>query len=140
MKYLCIDYGLVRTGIAVSDAGGRMAFPRTTIQRPAQSTKKAFFEKLLAVIDAEAPQAIVVGLPLLHDGTDSLTTKQVRNFVESLQRRCPLPIHFVPEYLSSEEAASTLNERGIHGIKQKNIIDQQAAVHILESFIRLVGA
>ena len=61
MKYLAIDYGQKRTGIAVSDGGGSMAFPRKTIQ---MRTREAFFEELLALIEAEAPDAVVIGLPL----------------------------------------------------------------------------
>ena len=84
MKYLAIDYGQKRTGIAVSDTGGSMAFPRKTIL---MRTRAAFFEELLALIEAEATDAIVIGLPINLDGEESLTTRQVRNFSKSLARR-----------------------------------------------------
>ena len=135
MKLLAIDYGLVRTGIAVTDAGGRMAFPRCTIVLPPQSPKALFFEKLLAVIAAEQPQALVVGLPLLPDGSESLTTRQVRNFTARLQRRVSLPVYLMPEELSSHEAENDLREAGKHAGHMKAILDQQAAVRILESFL-----
>ncbi len=135
MKYLCIDYGLVRTGIAVTDGGGHMAFPRCTIHSPPQSPKTAFFDKLLACIQEEEPQALVVGLPLLEDGSESLTTRQVRNFVARLQRRCPLDVYLMPEFLSSEEAQSDLWESQLRGRKHKDVLDQQAAVRILQSFL-----
>ncbi len=112
-----------------------MAFPRCTIHSPPNTPKQQFFEKLLACIEAENPLALVVGLPLLSDGTDSLTTRQVRNFTSRLQRRCSLPIYYMPEFLSSEAAASDLRESGLFGKKQKAVLDQQAAVHILESFL-----
>ena len=70
MKYLAIDYGQKRTGIAVSDTGGSMAFPRKTIL---MRTRAAFFEELLALIEAEATDAIVIGLPINLDGEESLT-------------------------------------------------------------------
>ncbi len=132
---LCIDYGLSRTGIAVTDTGGSMAFPRCTIHSPPQSKRSTFFEKLLAQIEVELPSAIVVGLPLLDDGTDSLTTKQVRNFVERLKRRTTLPIYLMPEFLSSAEASSDLKESTLPSHKHKGVLDQQAAVRILESFL-----
>ncbi len=135
MKLFCIDYGLTRTGIAVTDTGGCMAFPRTTIHTPPQSKRSIFFEKLLAQIDEEMPSAIVVGLPLLENGTDSLTTKQVRNFVERLKRRTTLPIYFMPEFLSSAEASTDLYESALPRHKHKAVLDQQAAVRILESFL-----
>ena len=67
MKYLAIDYGQKRTGIAVSDTGGSMAFPRKTIL---MRTRAAFFEELLALIEAEATDAIVIGLPINLNGED----------------------------------------------------------------------
>ncbi len=135
LKLFCIDYGLTRTGIAVTDAGGRMAFPRCTIHAPAQSKRSVFFEKLLEQINIEEPAAIVVGLPLLIDGSDSLTTKQVRNFVNRLKRRTELPIYFMPELLSSNEALDDLRQSNLPSHKHKAVLDQQAAVRILQSFL-----
>ncbi len=127
----------MRTGIAVTDEGGHMAFPRCTILCPPQSPRADFFVKLLACIEAEHPSALVVGLPLYLDGNESLTTKQVRNFVARLQRRTPLPIYLMPEALSSEEASSDLWESSLKGKKHKKVLDQQAAVRILQSFLAL---
>ncbi len=140
-KLLAIDYGLARTGIAITDAGGRMAFPHRTIHTPPQTSRQAFFEKLLACIDAETPAALIVGLPLHADGSESMTTRQVRNFVERLKRRTPLPVYLMPELLSSEAASNDLRACGLtnaHSKKRKTIkavLDQQAAVHILQSFL-----
>ncbi len=135
MKLLCIDYGLTRTGIAVTDSGGNMAFPRCTIHAPAQSKRSVFLDKLVEQINIEAPAAIVVGLPLLEDGSDSLTTKQVRNFVSRLKRRSTLPIYFMPELLSSSEAEEDLRQSSLPRHKHKAVLDQQAAVRILQSFL-----
>ncbi len=112
-----------------------MAFPRCTIHSPPQSPKTLFFEKLLACIEAEQPHGIVVGLPLLDDGSESLTTRQVRNFAARLQRRCAIPLYFMPEFLSSEEAKADLWESNLRGKKHKDVLDQQAAVRILQSFL-----
>ncbi len=64
MKYLAIDYGEERTGIAISDAGGKMAFALTALNRRQLRTKEHFFNALLKIIDDEAPELIVVGMPL----------------------------------------------------------------------------
>ena len=109
MKYLAIDYGQKRTGIAVSDTGGSMAFPRKTIL---MRTRAAFFEELLALIEAEATDAIVIGLPINLDGEESLTTRQVRNFSKSLARRTTLPLFWMEEALSSYEAERDLRDAG----------------------------
>ena len=134
MKYLAIDYGQKRTGIAVSDPGGRMAFPRATI---AMRGKDAFFAELLALAEDERVEAFVVGLPLRGNGEDSETTRQVRNMAARLKRRSTLPVYFMEEALSSWEAESRLREVRKHGKEILNRLDQSAAVAILESFLAL---
>lgn len=131
MKYLAIDYGVKRTGVAVTDAGGRMAFPRRTVH---MTTRERFFAELTACLEEEAPAAIVVGLPLSMDGTDSLTTRQARKFVERLKRRTDVPVYWMNEQLSSHEAESDLRAAGA-GRKIRELVDQQAACRILESFL-----
>lgn len=132
MKFIAIDYGTKRTGLAATDTGGSMAFPRRTL---AMTTKDKFFEELLAFIAVENPAAVVVGLPRLLDGSESLMTRQVRNFVARLKRRCDLPVYFMEEMLSSHEAEEDLREAGLSGREIKNVVDQQAAVLILETFL-----
>ncbi len=134
MRYLAIDYGMKRVGIAVSDDGGHFAFPRCTIRR---ETRSAFFAELLDLLTKERADAIVVGLPLFTDGTECLTTRQVRNFMESLKRRTTLPVYWVDEVLSSAAAEQELLGFGMKCDKVKQVIDQQSAVLILESFLNL---
>ena len=129
-KLLCIDYGLARTGIAITDAGGRMAFPCCVLCKDA---RHAFFATLCTLIAKEAPQAIVVGLPLLEDGGESLSTRQARNFAQSLKRRVALPIYYMEELLSTHEAREQFRETGYTPARGE--LDQQAAVRILESFL-----
>ena len=134
MKYLAIDYGQKRTGLAVTDDGGRMSFPRATL---VLMTRDKFFEELLSVIDKERPHAVVVGLPLSLNGEETLTTRQVKNFTARLKRRCPLPVYYMEEALSSNEAEERLRDAAVPVSKRKGILDQQAATLILESFLRL---
>ena len=134
MKYLAIDYGLKRTGIAVSDPGGTMAFPREPI---AMAGKDAFFAALLALAQSEGVEAFVVGLPLYLNGDESETTRMVRNMAARLQRRSPLPVYLMPEALSSWDAEARLREAGKHGKELQRKLDSSAAVAILESFLAL---
>lgn len=134
MKYLAVDYGQKRTGIAVSDPDGSMAFPRTTI---AMRGKDAFFAELLALAEQERAEAFVVGLPLRGNGEESETTRQVRNMAARLQRRSPLPVYFVEELLSSHDAETRLREAGKSGKALREKLDQGAAAAILESFLAL---
>lgn len=132
MKYIAIDYGQKRTGIAVSDEGGRMAFPRRTIQ---MRTREAFFEELLRLLENEAADAVVIGLPIDLDGQETLTTRQTRNFAKALRRRLSLPLYWMEEALSSFEAERDLRQAGRSAAKSRAVLDQQAAVRILQSFL-----
>ncbi len=132
MKFLAIDYGQKRSGLAVSDAGGRMAFPRSTL---IMRTKDEFFQAILHIIQTEAIEGIVIGLPLHENGEDSLTTRQVRNMTKKLQRRTSLPLYFCEEYLTSFEAKEDLFALGYSQKKVQKNLDQQAAVRILASFL-----
>lgn len=134
MKYLCIDYGQKRTGIAVCDAAESMVFPRATLN---MRGKEIFFLELLAVAREEKASAFVIGLPIRENGEDSETTRQVRNMATRLKRRTPLPIYFMLESLSSFDAEIRLREAGIGGKKLKEKLDSIAAVAILESFLAL---
>lgn len=133
MRILAIDFGLKRVGLALSDATGAMAFPYRTVVR---TTRDALFAELLAAIEAEGVEEIVVGLPLTLDGGDSLTTRQARNFAASLARRTPLPVIMVDERLSSAAAEEDLARAGLTDrARRKAVLDQQAAVRILETHL-----
>lgn len=134
MKYLAIDYGQKRTGLAVSDPAGRMAFPRTTLM---MRGKDVFFAELLCLAEEEGIQAFVVGLPLRSNNEDSETTRQTRNMAARLTRRTSLPVYFMPETLSSHDAETRLRQAGKNGGQLRDTLDKAAAVAILESFLAL---
>lgn len=131
MKLLGIDYGQKRIGLAIAQGG--MAFPLKTLVK---STRDRLFSDLLAVIAAEGPEAVVLGLPLDMEGRETLTTRQVLNFRDSLARRTDLPIHLVNEALTSFDARERLREAGVPARRQAEMLDQMAAVCILETYLR----
>ncbi|MBI9078717.1 MAG: Holliday junction resolvase RuvX [Pseudodesulfovibrio sp.] len=132
MRALGIDFGLKRVGLSVSDRTGTLVSPYKTIER---TSRNALFEELTEIIQTETIEAIVVGLPLALSGEDTLTTRQARNFAESLGRRTDLPIHMMDERLTSAEAEEELNAAGLRGKKRKMALDSQAAVIILRSWL-----
>jgi RNAse H-fold protein YqgF len=134
MTYLAIDFGAKRTGIAVSDAGGSMAFVRPAVVK---TTKEAFWNAILAAIAENNAEAVVVGMPRIADGNKTLIVRQIENFIASLQRRCALPVYCMDETLSSFEAHTLLREGGKNGIRARASLDSAAAVRILESFLAL---
>jgi putative Holliday junction resolvase len=131
MKILGIDYGQRRIGLAM--AQGTMAFPFRTLEK---STRDRLFADLMAIIESEGVQAIVLGLPLDMEGAETLTTRQTLNFRDSLARRTDLPIHLVNEALTSFDARERLREAGVPQHRHKEMLDQMAAVCILESYLR----
>lgn len=137
MKCVGIDYGLERTGLAACDEAGVLAYPLTTLRLADYPDRKAFLAALARRVLAENPEAVVLGLPLLDDGTESLTTRQVRNVAGRLMRRIDLPFYWMPELLSSVEAEMDLREAGLARKRHKAVLDQQAAVRILASFLAL---
>ena len=133
MKFLAIDYGQKRVGLAVSDqAGAGLAFPLRTIRR---ETREVFFAELLDILRNESIEAVVIGLPLHVDGATCLATRQTQNFAGSLKRRITLPLYWMNEVLSSFEAEKDLQQVGVRPHKMAEILDQQAAVRILQSFL-----
>ena len=132
MRALGIDFGLKRVGLALSDPTGTLVSPYRTIER---TTRDALFDELAEIILKESVDTIVVGLPLALDGEDTLTTRQARNFAESLGRRTDLPLHLMDERLSSAQAEEELNAAGLRGKKRKMALDSQAAVIILRSWL-----
>ena len=132
MKYLAIDYGQKRAGIAVSDAGGSMAFARATLDA---APLEVFFRKLLALIAEEAAESLVLGLPLNLEGEETASSARVRAFAAQLRRHTDLPIFLINEALTSFAAEAELREAGLSAKKRAALLDQQAAVHILQTFL-----
>lgn len=132
MRVLGVDFGERRVGLAVSDPSGSLAFPLRTVHR---TTRKALFEELAALIEAEGVEALVVGLPLGLDGQETLTTRQAKNFAASLAGRTGLPVHLADERLSSALAEEDLKAAGRRRLGKDGRLDMQAAVRILQSWL-----
>lgn len=131
-KFIAVDYGIKRVGLAVCETETQLVFPLCTLDR---SVKKTFFENFSNILEEQKATAIVLGLPFHEDGSPCITTSQVKNFAASLARRYPLPIYFMEELLSSFEAEQDMQSYGVSAKKIKEKIDQEAAVRILESFL-----
>lgn len=134
-SYLGIDYGLERTGLALSDPSGKIAFPLSTLELRKAGSRKVLLEKMASIAQENLCCGIVIGLPLHMDGTENEMCRCVRNFAKRLMSRLNIPVYFMPENLSSEEARAELREAGLSGDKLKSVLDQQAAKIILQNFL-----
>jgi putative Holliday junction resolvase len=117
VKVLALDFGSARTGVAVSDPTGTVARPVTTVERAATD---AGFAKLLAVIEAEAPERVVVGMPLTLRGAHGEQAAETTAFVERLRAAVEAPVETYDERFTSVLAGGD---------------DARAAAHLLSGYL-----
>ena len=122
MRYLGIDYGDVRIGIALSDAEGKIAFPQKTILN-----NKSAIISLAKRAKQEGVATIVIGLPISFGGNETDQTKKVRAFAKMLAQKIAIPIEFENEILTTRMARDA-------GAKKKTI-DASAAAIILQAYL-----
>jgi putative Holliday junction resolvase len=131
MRYLAIDFGLKRTGLAICDQGESIASPLKVL-----TESKRLVEAIIKIANEEQAEAFVVGLPFNMDGTEGPQAKLVRQFAETLGDQTSLPIHFQDERLSSFDAEGKL--AGLYTRKKKKgRLDAVAAASILQSFLEI---
>jgi len=129
---LAIDHGDARMGIAATDAAGIMAHPVETIR----VSERDPIERIAEIVKQRHVRQIVLGLPVRMDGSEGDAAKKVRAFGERLQQALPtLPLHFCDETLTTVAAADKLHQAGKNAKSQKSLIDQAAAVEILNSWL-----
>lgn len=125
---LGIDHGEARIGIAATDDFGILAHPVETIDR----AKMEPIGRIVRLVELRRIRTLVVGLPVRMDGTEGDSAKKVRDFAALLREQLPqVPLVFVDETLTTSSAAQKLREAGKKAKSQKGIIDQAAAVEIL---------
>ncbi len=125
---LGIDHGAARIGIAATDDFGILAHPVETIE----CSRIDAVQRISQLVKLKKIRTLVVGLPLRMDGTEGDSAVKVRGFANLLRQQLPdIPLVFVDESLTTSSAAEKLREAGRSARKQKSIIDQAAAVEIL---------
>jgi putative holliday junction resolvase len=136
---LGVDVGQVRVGVAMSDPDGILATPLTTLSRDLNAEVDAvpsdIFE-LARLVDAYQTVEVVVGLPVTLAGREGPAAVQVRAYVERLTRAiAPVPVRLADERMSTVAATRRLAERGVRGKRQRAVVDQAAAVEILQGWL-----
>jgi len=145
MKYLGIDYGTRRIGVAVSDDLGKFAFPKCIIQQGAGAQ-----QKIINLIQEESIGEIVLGESTQLDGTENVLMRDIRRLAMHLEEETGLQVHLQKEWLSSVAAQAHLygkdvrteNPRwtGSGNSKKRNSADDAAAAVILQRYLdRHVG-
>jgi putative holliday junction resolvase len=136
-RILALDVGSRRIGLAVTDALGITAQGLPTLNR---TNKRADFAALRRVFRKNDVAEIVVGHPLRMSGEASAQTEKVLAFVEELRGEFSGPIHLWDERLTSAQANRILDESGHTRLERKGVVDEMAAMLILQSFMESRGA
>ncbi|MBN8997779.1 MAG: Holliday junction resolvase RuvX [Rhizobiales bacterium] len=127
-----LDLGTKTIGLAISDAGRRIASPLRTILR----TKfRADAEALLKTAAEHRIAALVLGLPLNMDGSEGPRVQATRAFARNLGQLTPLPILFWDERLSTAAVTRTLLEADASRRRRDEVVDKMAAAYILQGVL-----
>lgn len=138
MKYMGIDYGTKRIGIAVSDDGGTIAFPRVIL-----GNSPRLFEEILDIIRTESINGIVVGKSMDTHGERNAIMDDIDVFVEELEKLSGKTIHmederFTSHFLKSFDFSKNIEKPISRNRTKKSVqqsIDAQAAASILQRFL-----
>ncbi|MEM1209417.1 MAG: Holliday junction resolvase RuvX [Planctomycetota bacterium] len=131
MRYLCIDLGEKRTGLALGDDATGIASPWFTIDTRSPDER---LRQLDQAVEDEAPDELVVGLPLLGNGSEGPNARKCRAFAESLAARYQRTVHLADERLTSEVADGQMSLTGLTHEQKKARRDALAAAAILSIF------
>lgn len=132
-RYLGLDVGNRRIGVAVSDELGLTAQPVLTLVR--KSSRRDDLRSLARLCRRFGVAGIVVGNPLHLDGGESPQAAKTKAFATELSELAGLPIHFWDERLTTREAHQILYEAGKKRQEHRSVVDQVAATMILQGFL-----
>ncbi|MBQ6864509.1 MAG: Holliday junction resolvase RuvX [Clostridia bacterium] len=134
MIILSVDYGDVRTGLAVCDKNEMLASPVCVIK---QENAEMLCKEIAAHCQRLKVECIVCGLPKNMDGSEGFRATACREFAALLQETTGLPIEMLDERLTTVSAHNYLNVTNTRGKKRKETVDAVAATLILEDYLTL---
>ena len=130
MIIMAVDYGDVRTGIAVCDKFEMLASPVCVIT---EWNVDALARKILDIAIEKKAEEIVVGLPKNMDGSEGGRAARCRKFARMLKELSGLPVAMFDERMTTMTASRYLNETNTRGKKRKGVIDTLSAEIILQN-------
>ncbi len=137
MRFLSIDLGGKRTGIAVGDDDLRIATPAAVI---VTANRDELLRQIDQAIKTHGAEALVLGLPMNMDGTIGKQAKGSQALAEVLRQRTGLEVHLVDERLTSAQANDEMAGMGLTHKQKKNLRDALAAAAILRDFFSRMDA
>ncbi|MBX9931161.1 MAG: Holliday junction resolvase RuvX [Methylobacterium sp.] len=128
-RLIGIDLGTKTIGLALCDAGRRIASPLETIRRVKFTPDVA---RLRALCEAHAVGGLVIGLPLNMDGSEGPRVQSTRSFVRNMKPLLPLPVLYWDERLSTAAVTRALIAADASRARRGEVVDQLAAAYILQ--------
>ncbi|HPD60211.1 MAG TPA: Holliday junction resolvase RuvX [Thermodesulfobacteriota bacterium] len=132
MRFLGLDIGSKRIGLALSDELGITAQGLTTLTR---TTPGNDIRKLLEIAGQHRVEKIVIGLPKNMNGTLGKSAEQVLSFIQVMKEKTAIPIDVWDERLSTVAVNRTLISANVRRRHRKEVVDKLAAVYILQGFL-----
>jgi putative Holliday junction resolvase len=136
---LGVDVGKVRIGVACCDPDGILATPLVTIARDQNAPDDAVpsdISELARLVSEHGAMEVIVGLPVTLSGHHGQAATEITAYVHRLSTSIsPVPVRMADERMSTVVASRRLAERGVRGKRQRAVVDQAAAVEILQSWL-----
>jgi putative Holliday junction resolvase len=131
-RYVGLDLGRARCGIAIADAGETIATPLTTVKTEPRSK---LARRILEALGLRYIKALVAGLPLNQYGEEGLAAQWCRQLGQQLGAELGVDVHFVDERFSTREAYSEGKRAGVKAKRNRETVDSGAAAVILQAFL-----
>jgi putative Holliday junction resolvase len=130
MKYLGLDIGEKKIGVAIGDDEVKLALELLTLEKD-----RFYLDKIKALISQEKPDKLIVGLPISLSGQELAQAKFVKKIVREIRSQIKIDIEFQDERLSTIEAEKKLKSQGLKEAEIKKRIDQASAAVILQDYL-----
>ncbi len=131
-RLIALDPGTKKCGLAVSDE------TQLTVRRVATIKRKGwkkFLKEIISYVEEFDAKALVIGLPLNTDGTESDMSEEARKLARNFSLSLNIPVFLQDERVTTYEARGNLWDRGLEGKEVEELVDAEAAAIILEDFI-----
>ncbi len=138
-RVMGLDFGAKTVGVALSDPLGITAQRLETVHRERENKLRRTYARLEEIITENNVEEIVLGLPLLMNGSEGERARLTREFGETLSRRTGLNVVYRDERLTTVEAERTLEAMGVKAADRKTHSDELAAVLILQGYLESRG-
>jgi putative Holliday junction resolvase len=133
-RRLAVDVGSVRVGVALSDPGPVLATPLVTLSRDERSGGD--LDRLAELVAEHEVVEVVVGLPRTLADKHGTAAVAATAYADALRARIePVPVRLADERLTTVSASRMLTQRGVRGRRQRAVVDQAAAVEILQAWL-----